>query len=432
MKKIVAMLEKKLAPISYVIQGNKYISAIQYGIMCSMAPLMVGAFACILSDLPIDAYQNFMISIFGKEIWSSWNWGVIFNATINLVGLMALIGISYELARQEKMAIVPTMMIALMNYFILIHLSDGGVTGNDLNAQALFIAIIVAISSVELTKLLIDKKVTIKMPNSIPAFVEQQFTVIIPAVINAVLFLLIRFLIQYATPFVSANNLIYSLLALPLAKIGTSLPGTLIYTFLSSVLWLFGIHGINVVNSVMEPILLMARQENVLIFSQNALAARPFIVTKDFTNMIIFITGTGITLPLVLEMVFLCKSEKIKTIGKLGLLPGIFNVNEPIIFGLPIVMNPIIAIPFILSPMIAVFISYLSMSSGLVPYPTGAPVPWTMPAPIGGIMLCNDIRGGILQIIIILISGLIYYPFVKALDKKYLNEESQTSELEEN
>lgn len=423
MKKIVELLEEKLAPIADWVQGNKYIAAIQYGIMCTMAPLMVGAFACILSDLPIDAYQSFMASFFGKEIWASWNWSVIFNATINLVGLMALVGISYELSRQEKMAVAPSIMISLMNYFILVHLVEGGVPTTNLNAQGLFLAIIVSITSVELTKFLVNHNVTIKMPDTIPSFVKQQFTVIVPAVINAILFLIIRFVIQYVTPYESANNLIYSLLALPLTKIGTSLLGTIVYSLVDSVLWMFGIHGINVVNSVMEPSLLMARQENILIFSQNALAARPFIVTKDFTNMIIFLTGTGITLPLVLEMIFLCKSKKIKTIGKLGLIPGIFNVNEPIIFGLPIVMNPIIAVPFILSPIVAVIISYLAMTYGLVPFPTGTPVPWTMPAPFGGFMLCNDIRGGILQIVILMVSGLIYYPFIKALDKKYVQEE---------
>jgi len=424
MNKMVNILEDKLAPIADWVQGNKYISAIQYGIICSMAPLMVGAFACILSDLPIDAYQNFMTSIFGTEIWGAWNWSVIFQATINLVGLMSLIGITYELSRQEEIPVAPSMMISLMNYFILIHKVDGGVVSNDLNAQALFVAIIVSIVTVELTKFLINKNVTIKMPDSIPSFVKQQFTAIVPAVINAILFLLIRFMIQYLTPYMSASNLIYTILAMPLTKIGTSLPGALIYTSVSSILWLFGIHGVNVVNGIMEPALMIARQENVLVFAENALAARPFIMTKDFTNMIIFLTGTGITLPLVLEMMFLCKSKKIKTIGKIGFLPGIFNVNEPIVFGLPIVMNPILAIPFIISPIVAVLISYFTMSLGLVPTPTGTPVPWTMPAPFGGIMMCNDIRGGILQLVILLVSGIIYYPFIKALDKKYLEEEN--------
>lgn len=196
MNKMVNILEDKLAPIADWVQGNKYISAIQYGIICSMAPLMVGAFACILSDLPIDAYQNFMTSIFGTEIWGAWNWSVIFQATINLVGLMSLIGITYELSRQEEIPVAPSMMISLMNYFILIHKVDGGVVSNDLNAQALFVAIIVSIVTVELTKFLINKNVTIKMPDSIPSFVKQQFTAIVPAVINAILFWLNRYIVD--------------------------------------------------------------------------------------------------------------------------------------------------------------------------------------------------------------------------------------------
>ena len=117
-------------------------------------------------------------------------------------------------------------------------------------------------------------------------------------------------------------------------------------------------------------------------------------------------------------------------VGKLSFLPGIFNVNEPVIFGLPLVLNPMMAIPFFIVPLVTVGISFAAMFFGLVPYPTGVTVPWTMPAPFGGWMMCADIRGGILQLIVLVIGGLIYYPFISALDQQYLKEESAEAQTE--
>ena len=143
--------------------------------------------------------------------------------------------------------------------------------------------------------------------------------------------------------------------------------------------------------------------------------------------MIIFLTGTGLTLSLVIEMILLCKSERLKAVGKTALIPGIFNVNEPVIFGLPIILNPIMLIPFVLSPVVCVTLAYFSMKVGIVPRPTGVPVPWTMPAPFGGFMMTGSVMGGILQIVLLLISGVIWYPFIKVLDRQYVKEEQENA-----
>lgn len=430
MNKLTDWLEQKVYPVAMFFEQNKYLSSIQYGIMLTIPLLLVGAFACIISDFPIEAYQNFMIGIFGEEVWGNWNWSVLNPATFGLIGLVTMVGTSYELSKKNGVSPLPGVITSLMGYFLLILLDENSMLSiNEFGASSLFLSIIVAIISSELYAFCLNKNLVIKMPGNIPKFVEDQFTALIPSLICAVLFLIIRYVVS-VTSFGTTYNLIYGLLQAPLTGLGTSFIGTMIVTFLNSFLWFFGLHGTNVVSTVMTPLWYAARDANLLVYQSDALALRPYIVTNDFANMIIFLGGTGLTIPLAVEMIFCCKSQRIRSIGKGGLIPGIFNVNEPIIFGLPLVMNPVMVIPFILVPMVCTALSYFVMMIGLVPYPVGVAVPWTMPFFFGGWMMCADIRGGILQIVILIIAGIIYYPFIKTLDKRYTAEEKEQEEAQ--
>ena len=267
------------------------------------------------------------------------------------------------------------------------------------------------------------KALIIKMPESVPSFVSRSFNALIPAAVVLPIFLIIRLVVSL-TPYDTVTNFIIQVLQMPLASITTSLVGTLFASFLNSFIWFFGIHGSSVVDSFMDPIWYATRAENLAIYQTAVTAARPYIVTMDFINFFVFLTGSGITLPLTIIMAYKCKSKRIKQIGKLSILPGLFNVNEPVIFGMPIVLNPMMLVPLVLAPTCSVLIAYLSMYAGLVPYPTGVTIPWTTPAPISGWLMCNDWRGGVLQVVVLIVSGLIYYPFIKSLDKKYILEES--------
>ncbi|WP_019239026.1 MULTISPECIES: PTS sugar transporter subunit IIC [Enorma] len=423
MDKLTNWLEKRIYPAAVFFQENKYLASIQYGMMLSIPLLLVGAFACIISDFPIDAFQTFMANLVGEEVWAEWNWSVLNPASIGLLSLVAMCGMSYELGRRNDVTPMPGVAISLMSFFLLIHADENGmISQSEFGATTLFLSIIVALVSVEIYSFCIKRKITIKMPASVPEFVSSQFAALIPAVLCAVLWLVVRYLIQL-TPYETASSMIYGLLQAPLTGLGTSLVGTLIAEFINSVLWFFGIHGTNVVASVMEPLWYAARDANWQVYLEDALAVRPYIATIDFSNMIMYLTGSGITLPLCIEMAFMCKSQRLKTVGKGAIIPGIFNVNEPVIFGLPIVMNPMMLIPFIVAPLVCVLVAFGAMSTGIVPTPIGVPVPWTLPAPISGWMMCGDWRGGALQIVNLIISGVIYWPFIKVLDREYTKEE---------
>ncbi len=423
MDKLTNWLEKRIYPAAVFFQENKYLASIQYGMMLSIPLLLVGAFACIISDFPIDAFQTFMANLVGEEVWAEWNWSVLNPASIGLLSLVAMCGMSYELGRRNDVTPMPGVAISLMSFFLLVHADENGmISQSEFGATTLFLSIIVALVSVEIYSFCIKRKITIKMPASVPEFVSSQFAALIPAVLCAVLWLVVRYLIQL-TPYETASSMIYGLLQAPLTGLGTSLVGTLIAEFINSVLWFFGIHGTNVVASVMEPLWYAARDANWQVYLEDALAVRPYIATIDFSNMIMYLTGSGITLPLCIEMAFMCKSQRLKTVGKGAIIPGIFNVNEPVIFGLPIVMNPMMLIPFIVAPLVCVLVAFGAMSTGIVPTPIGVPVPWTLPAPISGWMMCGDWRGGALQIVNLIISGVIYWPFIKVLDREYTKEE---------
>lgn len=424
MKKMTQFMEQHLMPLSQKLSGNKYLVALRDGLMLSMPLLIIGSIAIVIGDFPIQAFHDFMASIVG-DVWYSWCWDMVNPATMGLVSLFAVIGVSYSLASEEDVEPLPAVAISISAYFLLLQqMEGGGYATSSFEASGLFTSMITALLATKLYAVLLKKDLKIKMPDTVPGFVTRQFEALIPAAIIIPIFLAIR-LIFAATPFGTLSNFIVTVIQMPLTNIGTTLLGTMFITVLNSILWFFGIHGTAVIDSFMGPLWYAARFANLDVFEASVSAVRPYIVTQDFANLIIFLGGTGNTVSLALIMAFKCRSKRLKSLGKLSFLPGLFNVNEPVIFGLPLVLNPMMAIPFFIVPPVTVLISFAAMYFGLVPFPTGVTVPWTMPAPFGGWMMCGDIRGGILQLVVLIVGGLIYYPFISALDRQYLKEEAE-------
>ncbi len=224
------------------------------------------------------------------------------------------------------------------------------------------------------------------------------------------------------TPWGNAFDFIYKVLQMPLQKVGDSLGAMLGVYFFAHVLWLFGIHGTNITGSVFNPILYALSAEN--LSALQAGLPLPHIINQQFQDLFATYGGAGSTLSLLIAMFAFCKSKRVKELGKLAILPGIFNINEPIIFGLPVVLNPIIAIPFIAVPMINIVICYVTMYFKLVPICNGVIMPWTTPPIISG-FLSSGWQGALLQIFLIALGVLIYYPFIKTMDKQYLKDEAE-------
>lgn len=259
------------------------------------------------------------------------------------------------------------------------------------------------------------------MPAGVPPTVSNSFSALIPVAGVIVLFLIVR-LVFILTPWGNAFNFIFKFLQLPLQHVGDSLGAMIVVYLFAHVLWFFGIHGTNITDSVFLPVLYALSAEN--LSALQAGQAMPHIINQQFQNLFATYGGAGSTLSLIIAMLAFCKSSRIKQLGKLSIFPGIFGINEPIIFGLPIVLNPVIAIPFILVPMFNIVVTWVVMNIGIVPITNGIIMPWTTPPIISG-FLSSGWQGGIFQAIMIAIGVVIYLPFIKAIDKAYLKEESE-------
>jgi cellobiose PTS system EIIC component len=421
MNKLTQVLEEKFMPVASRLSENRYLTSLRDGLELSMPLMIVGSMLIVIAEFPLNAYQDFMISVFGKN-WAWWSWDVIFPSTIGLAALFVVFGVAYSLAKSYNHEPLPSGVLAISAYFILLHQFDsGGFNPSDFGATGLFTGMLTAIITTEIYSKILDKKIAVSLPESVPSSVLRSFASLVPAAIIIPLFVMIRYLVGL-TSYETLNNLILNLLQEPLTVIGTSLGGSLLSAgFFTSFFWSFGIHGNEVVLAVMQPVVEAAKYANLDAYKAGE--PLPYVVTKEFLDQFVYLGGTGLTLPLVLMMAFRSKSQQLKKLGRLGLGPGMFNINEPIIFGLPIVMNPLMWIPFFTAPVVSIMISYLSMSAGLVSRPTGVAIPWSTPPLIGGFLLTNDVRAIVLQIVILIVSGLIYWPFFKVYDKKLAFEE---------
>nr|BAA75348.1 ydhO [Halalkalibacterium halodurans] len=280
-----------------------------------------------------------------------------------------------------------------------------------------------AFLSAEIYRRIVQRNITIKMPPGVPPAVAKSFAALIPAVLTLTVFLAINVFVSQLFH-TNMHDVIYQAVQAPLVGLGSGIIPTLIAIFFIQILWFFGLHGQVIINSVMDPIWNTLMIENLEAYTNGEPV--PNIISKPFIEIFtVGMGGTGMTLAVVFAILLFMKSQQLKQVGKLGIGPGLFNVNEPIIFGLPIVMNPLIIVPWILSPMIVTLVTYFSMASGLVPPPTGVAVPWTVPFFINGIMATNSIAGGLLQLVNLMIVFMIWYPFLKSMDRFNLKKEQE-------
>lgn len=423
MKRLQDFLEKKILPFAAVISGQKHLLALRDGLILAMPLMIISSFFIIISQLPIPAYKEFMISVFG-EGWTTWELAMVRPATMNLIAIVATIGVSSTLVKSYGRDGTAAGFLSLSAYLVLTPLGEGNMWPQvPFGAQGLFMAMIIGLLVGEIYRLVLQRNWTIKMPSSVPPAISRSFEALIPAGIIIASALILRLLVSL-TDFGSVQNVIYQVLQQPLTKAGTSLPGTLVAQFFNSFFWGLGLHGGQLVKSVMLPIWTTQMADNLNAFTAG-MTVMPNIVTKQFIELFTWVGGSAGTLSLTVWMCLFAKSRQVKQIGKLAIGPAIFNINEPIIFGLPIALNPIMIIPFILAPMATITFSYLTMQAGIFPIPVGIDMPWTTPILISGyISTAGNFMGVVLQIINFFISLVIYYPFISLYDKQKLKEEA--------
>lgn len=268
------------------------------------------------------------------------------------------------------------------------------------------------------------------MPDTVPPAVAKSFSALIPGTVCIFLAGCIYWLFSWAQ-WGNLHDVIMNILAKPLGLLGNTLLGTLVSIILVSLFWFVGIHGGNVVNTAMSPIWLMQTDANRVLNQSGKLdlAHGGNIITQPFIDNFVYMGGAGATLGLVLCVGYLVwrkrASKQNEILAPLTIVPGIFNINEPTMFGLPVVLNLSLIIPFIIAPMFNAITTYIAMKLGWVPLCNGTVIPWTMPPIISGFLATNSIAGSILQLFNIIVDILIYLPFMSALNKRQIIEESK-------
>ena len=418
-------IEKVLAPFANALNNNKIIQTISKALMSLMPALMIGAIGSLLQQIPIPAYQNFIQST-GIYAFTQ----VLVNVTTNMLALYAAFAISYVFVKNEGYDGFTGGILSLIAFMIVTPMETVGegwaaVTNLPLSwlgAKGLFTAMFVALLTGYIYSFLMRKNITIKMPDSVPPFVSKSFSGIIPGAAIALIFGIISILIQM-TPFGDVHQAIYGLIGAPLSSIGGSIWAALLIYVLSGFCWFFGIHGIAVMSAVM-PIWMAADMANVSAISAGGAASN--IVTYNWVNAIGNIGGAGCTLGLILLCAFAAKSKRYSEMGKLAIVPSCFGINEPVVFGLPCMLNATLMIPFVFLPVILIGISYVLTITGILPIGNGIAAGACIPVFSG--LLIGGWRVALWNIIEILITVLAYLPFFKILDKQAYLEENPSTE----
>ncbi|MCP5519141.1 MAG: PTS sugar transporter subunit IIC [Verrucomicrobiales bacterium] len=403
-------VNRRLVPALTAVSENTYMSAIRAG-MVSVVPLtIIGGLFMVVSFLPVPGWEQIVepfLSLLEIPV----------TATFGLLAVFVCFAIGYDLGKRfNQEAVVSAGMATLIFLMIQIRREDQTLGMDGLGSQGLFTAILIALITVRVQKLFSDLNVVIKLPPNVPPIVYESFVSLTPMCFLVVVFWLVRFVAG-----VDINQVVQHTLA-PLLFALNTLPGILVYAFLVTMLWSVGINGDNAMDAIVAPIFLQFLATNVEAMTQGQ--PLPSITAYGFFTTFVNVGGTGATLALALIMLN-SKEPGFRKVSRVSLPTQIFQINEPIFFGFPIVLNPIFMVPYVLNALMLTTGTYLLMSWGLIQRPF-VNLPWTTPPIIGHYLVTGgDWRASVWGVISIGLAMLVYYPFAKAAERQRLRAEAE-------
>lgn len=424
MQKFMNILESKLMPIGVKLGDNRYLKAINKSFMLILPLTIFGSIFTLISSFPITAWTQWLTDT-GLATWLA----LPSKLTIDMISIYTVVSLGYVFTKEEGYNGFAGGLTALVSFVIVTPLlqitthQDKVITaiGFDwLGARGLFVAMFIGCVSSLLFIFFNKKGWTIKMPEGVPPMVTQSFSSLIPMFLVGTIFLIVAYIFSL-TSYGSLHSLIYTFIAAPLQKVGGSFGGMIVFTLALHVLWFFGLHGGNIVNSISNPFLMPLALENLAAYQAGG--TPEYIYTAAFKNTYQF-GGAGMTISLCILMIFIAKSERFKTLGKLALPANIFYINEPVTFGTPLVLNTTLVIPFVLAPLIIQVLAYGLTVIGVLPVLIGYQIPWSMPPIISG-FIQGGWRVALYQVFSLVLTFAIYYPFFKVCDKQACLEEEE-------
>lgn len=414
MKKVYDVLENKLVPFTNRVATIPFLVVMRNAMMSLVALLVVGSLAAMIAKLPIEAFQNVMAPII--PLFTAVN-----QATTGMMGLTAALAVGYYGALQYQVDIVPAMTISTCS-FIASQLTAEGLNTGGLDSNGLLSALVIGLLTVKLLAFLKQKHIGIKMPAGVPEAVAQSLNSLLPITVMVMLFAFISIVLGF-----EINAFLIAILQ-PFANIFNTLPGYVIYHMACAFCFFCGLNSW-IIMAPIYPILISNGAANEAAYLAGE--SIPYIITNS-TDILIWVGGTGATMALVLLMTFRAKSAAYKSVGKASLLPGIFEINEPVIFGTPICMNPLYFFPFVILPGILAGCTYALMDTGIIAMPCIANLTWRCPPILIGWLMSNGkVSTLIWAILVFVITLVVYYPFFKIGDKMEYEKELAAEKEEE-
>lgn len=413
--------------------NTKPLTALKDGVLFTLPLTIIGSVFLLLANIPYQPAADFIVEHGWKDPLLQG-----YGATFAIIALVACIGIAYSYVKSAGYEPLSAGIIALVVFVLTTNsyiITEEGTRVDNVIPKALtsgegmITAIIIGLAVGFVYVWFSKNDIRIKMPEGVPEGVANSFTALVPAA--AIIFgaTLVYIFFKYALD-TTMIEFIYKVIQTPLQGVTNSFGGMLFMVFMIPFLWFFGVHGASIVDGIMTSILTSNSLANQAILDAGrelTIANGGYIVTQQFFHLFLNVTGTGITIGLVVYIWLFAKSAQLKSLGKLSIGPALFNINEPIIFGVPLVMNPFMAIPFICMPMISGTILYTASYLGIVPLFTGIMVPWTCPPIISG-FLAGGWRMALLQGFVLLVSFFVYLPFIRKVDQMNVKNERAVAE----
>jgi PTS system cellobiose-specific IIC component len=401
-----------VAPALAALSTNIYLSAVRAGMVAVVPLTIIGGLFMIVAYLPVAGWDA-RIAPYLPLLQ------VPVTATFGLLAVVACFSIAYELGKHLKQEAVVSASMATVTFLMLqIDVTDQTFRMDGLGSKGLFTAILIALISVRVQKLFADRNLVIKLPASVPAVVYDSFLSLTPLFFLILVFWLIRYVAGLDI------NYIVQTVFRPLVFALNTLPGILVYAFLVTMLWSVGINGDNAVDAIVAPIFLQYLAANVAAVTAGE--PLPYVTAYGFFTTFANVGGTGATMALALVL-WNSKDPGFRKISRLSLPTQIFQINEPIFFGLPIVLNPVFMIPYVLNALILTTGTYLLMDWHVIHKPFVS-IPWTTPPIIGHYLVAGgDWKAAVWGALSIAIAMMVYFPFAKAAERQRVRTESNAT-----
>jgi len=390
-------------------------------------PLMIaGSLFTLINRFPIGSGQDggnaYLVDLLGQVEWLKWlaamN-GNIWWGTFGLISMFAIGAIAYHLAKSyDHNSPISASVVALSAYLCIVPqvANDGwgALSWGYFNATSLFTAVIIALVCGEIfSRLSKSDKLKIKMPSSVPPAVGKSFAALLPSLLTLIIVVGAASIINTYTD-KNVLDIVRDAIVSPLKDASGTFGFGFVVVLLTHAFWMFGIHGANIFEGILQTFNVTAVETNLAL---GGAGSGILIFNKSFADAFVYMGGAGLCLGLVIALLLAGKSKQNRMAARIGGAPALFNINEPMLFGLPIVLNPVFAIPFILAPVVSLTVAFVLTSIGFLPAVQYV-IPWTMPPILSGLMATGWAwQAAVVQVVNLALSVLIYLPFVKVSDK---------------